>query len=191
MKADLSQLYLLGEGFKRGAVRAEITCPCDNDDIAHWISGHCKKPIILKQKEGRNFCDLMGTGYTLDLISSRIADAVREAGMTGLATCPAELTAKNGDPVTGYEVLGTIGRCGPLQNDRSPKVRQLNKVGTAMMDIWLGYYFDEDTWDGSDVFRPDGTRMTLVTKRVKDLIEGMGATNITFTPILEIERLVL
>ena len=60
-----------------------------------------------------------------------------------------------------------------------------------MINIWLGYYFDENSWDGSDVFRPEGTRMTLVTERTKNLIEGCFATNFTFKPILEVERLEL
>lgn len=192
MKADLSTMFLLGEAFERSAVRAEIICPFDNDDINKWIVGDCSKPVMLRQAEGHKYYDFIGTtSAAIDLISSRIVAAMHQGGITGLATCPTDLKDKNGEAVIGYELLGTIGRCGPLDNGRSLKTMRPNKVRTAMIELWLGYYFDEESWDGSDIFRPNGTRMIIVTNRTKNLIEQIGATNISFKPILEVERLVL
>lgn len=191
MKANLSKLYLLGEAFERGSVRAKITCQLDDGDIVQLISGNCSCAISLKQVEGKKLCDLMGTTATLTLISSRVADALKMEGITGLATCPAGLRNRKGETIPGYEVLATTGRCGPLVNSRSPKVTRTNYARTGSMDVWLGYYFDEETWDGSDMFRPEGTRMTIVTERVKELIESINGTNIDFKAILDVERLVL
>lgn len=133
----------------------------------------------------------MGTTDTLRLISDRLQKALSDKGVTGWTTCVVELLDRRGSTVPGYAALATTGRCGPLVNSRSPKVRRMNRVGNGMMDIWLGYYFDEESWDGSDMFRPDGTRMTLVTKRARKVIEAIGTSNITLEPILEIERLAI
>lgn len=191
MKANLSKLYLMGEAFERGSVRAKITSQLSDGDIAQLISGNCSCAIFLKQVEGTRLCDLMGTTVTLNLISSRVADVLKLGGVTGLATCPAELRDRKGELIPGYEVLATTGRCGPLVSSRSPKVTRTNYAGTGSMDVWLGYYFDEKTWDGSDMFRPEGTRMTIVTERVKELIETIHGTNVDFKAILDVERLVL
>ena len=133
----------------------------------------------------------MGTTDTLRLISSRLQDTLSKEGITGWVTCPVELQDRMGEIIPNYAVLGTTGRCGPLLNSRSRRVTRTNYAGTGLMDVWLGYYFDEESWDGSDMFRPEGTRMTIVTKRTKGVIESIKATNIEFKPILEIERLVL
>ncbi len=189
MRIELSDVYLLGEAFERAAVRADFTC--SSHDVGKWLCGECTQTITLKQYEGFQYCDLMGTTDTLRLISDRLQKALSDQGVTGWTTCPVELLDRRGGTVPGYAALATSGRCGPLVNSRSPKVRRMNRAGNGMMDIWLGYYFDEESWDGSDMFRPDGTRMTLVTKRARKVIEAMGTSNITLEPILEIERLAI
>lgn len=191
MGVDLSSLYLFGEAFDRGSVRAEITCPYDNAELNLWISGQCTRVITLRQVEGGRPCDLIGTTSAFDLISSRIQEALTAEGIVGWKTCPVDLKDKKGMVIPGYGSLATTGRCGPLINSRSPKVRRMNVPQTQEINVWLGYYFDGESWDGSDMFRPEGTRMTIVTRRVKEVIEGIKATNIAFKPILEIERLVL
>ena len=187
MRVDLSDLYLLGEAFERGAARADFTC--STDDVGKWVSGERTQTIALKQCEGRRLCDLMVTTHTLDLISNRIQSALLEESITGWATCPVVLKDRKGELIPDYAALATTGRCGPLVNSRSKKVTKENYAGTGFMDVYLGYYFDEDSWDGSDMFRPEGTRMTIVTRHVRDIIMAIKATNIEFEPILEVERL--
>jgi len=58
-----------------------------------------------------------------------------------------------------------------------------------MIKIWMGLYFDEASWDGSDVFRPLGTAHVLVTQRVKDLLEKSKMTNLRFEALTSIEKL--
>lgn len=179
----------MGEAFDRDAIRAKITC--DVDDLDQLISGNCTQLVTLKQYEGRKLCDLMGTTHSLILISSRLQKTLSSEGITGWATCPAVLKDRQGELISDYAVLATTGRCGPLINKRSPKVTRNNYAETDLVDVYLGYYFDEDSWDGSDIFRPDDTRMTIISQRAKDAIESINATNILMNSILEVERLVL
>lgn len=189
MIADLSNLFLLGEDFIPGAVRADFTC--DIADIYKWVSGECTRTITLKQCEGEKLCDLIGTTATLRLISKRVQEALISERITGWRTCPIEFKDKKGELIDNYGALATVGRCGPLDNSRCRKITRKALATDELIDVFLGYYFDEDSWDGSDLFRPEGTRMTMVTQRAKDVIESISATNIEFKPILEIESLML
>jgi hypothetical protein len=125
------------------------------------------------------------------IISTRVQQALLDEKVTGWRTCPVEFKDKKGVLIENYDALGTTGRSGPLDNRRCRKVTRKALYGDAMIDTWIGYYFDEDSWDGSDMFRPDNTRMTIVTRRVKEIFDTIGATNVKWTPLLEVEQLML
>ena len=128
MKANLSNLFLLGEAFGRSAVRAELSYPCNNGDIDKWIVGDCTKPITFNKAIGNKYYDLIGTTESaIDLISLRVLGVLKKEGISGMANCPIEFTDGHGKLILGYEMLGTTGRCGSLDNSRSPKVSKLNK----------------------------------------------------------------
>jgi hypothetical protein len=44
-------------------------------------------------------------------------------------------------------------------------------------------YFDPASWDGADVFVPEGTRAVCVTDRVRWALAAAGATNLCFVPL--------
>ena len=93
--------------------------------------------------------------------------------------------------IEGYSALGIIGRCGPLDNTRSKQISRLEPARGTSTQTWLGLYFDEDTWDGRDLFRPVGTMLTVLTTRAMEAIDRAKATNIRLRPLLEFERFVL
>ena len=43
--------------------------------------------------------------------------------------------------------------------------------------------FDESTWDGSDIFNLEGTLVTIITERVKKILEKGKFTNLEIEPI--------
>jgi hypothetical protein len=52
-----------------------------------------------------------------------------------------------------------------------------------------GVTFDTDTWDGSDIFMPDGSTATLVVDAVRKALVRIKATNIRFDDIAKVEQL--
>ncbi|CAN5436611.1 hypothetical protein BH10BAC6_BH10BAC6_12500 [soil metagenome] len=76
------------------------------------------------------------------------------------------------DPDRGYFCLQVVGRSGPV--DR-PEV-------AGYVD---GMKFDHQTWDGSDIFIPDGTVTILCTKRVRDAFVSTKLTKLSFVDINE------
>jgi hypothetical protein len=50
-----------------------------------------------------------------------------------------------------------------------------------------GVYFDEHSWDGSDVFSPKGMNMRLLTRRAYEALRVERVENSTFTPLTEVK----
>ncbi len=48
----------------------------------------------------------------------------------------------------------------------------------------------EETWDGSDLFPPEGTAHVLMTEPVRDALLELGVTNIALERTSEIHRYV-
>lgn len=190
MKADLSKLFVLDEAFEKGAARAGFAT--SGTDLDNWVIGKCTNIIALRQNTGRSFYDLLGTTHAGSyLLSQRIQDVLSMQAITGWRACPVELTTSKGEAPPQYAAIGITGRCGPIQKGRSKKVTRLVPGTDLSTESWIGLYFDEDTWDGCDLFRPNGTMLTVVTSRAKEAIDSAAATNIRFRPLLEIERTVL
>lgn len=55
--------------------------------------------------------------------------------------------------------------------------------------ILKGLYFDERSWDGSDIFRPsDDTAWIFITNRVKNVLSAK-TKNIRFVPLEDVEHM--
>jgi hypothetical protein len=93
------------------------------------------------------------------LISEKFAAALRASGCTGWSTFPVNLTGRNGEPLHGYSGLRVTGRCGPIQLERSRE--GMKDYPGGRFPVYIGYYFEEGSWDGSDVFMPDGYNGTV------------------------------
>jgi hypothetical protein len=190
MKADLSSSFVLDEAFKKSAVRAGFVC--SSEDIDKWAVGDCTETIALRQNAGRNLCDLIGTTHAgFYLLSHQVQEALHAARVTGWRACPTALKDLRGKLIDGYNAVGITGRCGSLDNTRSKKVTRILPSASSSADRWLGLYFPEETWDGADLFRPEGTMLTIVTLRAKEVIEATKATNIRFRRLLDVERMML
>ena len=53
------------------------------------------------------------------------------------------------------------------------------------MDIYVGFTFDLEKWDGSDIFYVGG--FMVVTDRVKNIFKRSRITNVRLTPILDVQ----
>ena len=51
-----------------------------------------------------------------------------------------------------------------------------------------GLLFEPDSWDGNDLFTPEGTTAVFITDQVKSAIDAAGITGVQIKPITEIVR---
>lgn len=190
--AEISDFYMFSNALRRTALHLRPVAP-DIDDGA-IVRAHItpKEPVVFEHSSCSRPMDLAGTELPgMNLLSSRAIDLMREHGFTGWRTYAVEVTGKNKEAVEGYHGLQVYGRCGPIDDSKSRQVwREPVVEGGPRFQVWLGHYFDVDTWDGSDFFMPAevGGRENLlmyVTERVKIAFEKAKLTNVEFEPATE------
>jgi hypothetical protein len=190
MRVELSRLFVLDEAFLPGAVRADFLDSTEN--VEKWAVGECAGAIALRQFAGKRLEDLVGTTRAgFYLLSRRLTSAMNQNGISGWKACETAFEDAKGRRIDGYSAIVITAQCGPLQNERSKEVTYVPLSMQRQTRRWIGIYFEECSWDGSDLFRPRGTMLTVATARAKETIEALKPTNIRFRPLLEVERLAL
>lgn len=186
---DFSRLFNMSNSFVRGALH--VQAGVDLDDIAIFCGDERpEKPIIFRHESGGKPRDLISTTYvTLKLYSDRVIEILKDHGFSGWKTYPVEVYGKKGVRIDGYHGLAVTGRCGEIDWSRGRKERRPAPVpGGSAYDVWIGMYFDPETWDGSDLFVPEGMTCTIVTEAVKDALTAAKVSNISMRPLTQFER---
>src|ERR671937_671233 len=62
-------------------------------------------------------------------------------------------------------------------------------LGGEAVPAYRGYCVDPTTWDGSDVFLPDGTTLLLAVERVANALREFHLTNVLIRPADEVEHI--
>lgn len=187
MDIDFSKLYSMEEAFKPGAFRPDVSdyCNLGRELLRQYQRAELRppQPLQLGWAQGSRLVDFTGTTAVLpDVISDRFFDALHASGATGWTTYPIELRGRNEELIEGYCALAVTGRCGPRQDERSRiEIRAVPSGKSCAFKV--GWYFDETTWDGSDVFVPKGTSFVFVTDKVKRALEKAKVTNVKFTTL--------
>lgn len=161
------------EEFERYLIRKEFSEAGAFYDKLIW--GNYKDvqfPVIYHElkggSSGKRMRDILDTRYhALYLISGRFKSVLEKSGITGWKSYPIALFDKKGYPVDGYNGFSITGKAGKMQEfDQIP-----TECGySADAD---GYYFDIETWDGSDLFNTEGTRHIIASERfIKVLVEN-------------------
>jgi hypothetical protein len=123
------------------------------------------------------------------LLSERSIKLLTENNISGWEKYKIKLY-KNRNEIYGYWGIHITGICGKIDNTKSeiffPKPIV---IGGKSLPHRKGLYFIQESWDGSDIFSPQGTGLVIIHERVKILFESNEITNITFTNITENERL--
>ena len=148
------------------------------------------EPIDFVRASGGKPHDLIGTTYAiLELISPRFQAVLKEHGFSGWTTFPVRVILGDGSELDGYEGLAVIGRCGAIDDDLSEKVMLPPPVPEGRARPGLrGLCFPPKSWDGSDIFTPEGFAAIYVVERVKEALEEARVTNVAFERLTEIER---
>ena len=191
---DFKKLYRLGIIRARTALhvrpRGDLEAFANNCDLYRGRIVPAK-PLafeFFKGASGSTAHDFVSTSLTsLKLMSDHVVEVLRP--FSGWAAYSVEVYDKHGDMIPGYHGLAVTGRCGRVDDSRSqaricpPPVAQ-----GQPRRRWFGVYFDPATWDGSDIFLPEGTSHTFVTEAVKEALEQAKITNVCFTRLTEAEN---
>ncbi len=192
---DYSDFFVMKEASKPDAVRLDeprgaVGNRANEVATGAWLP---EEPLRFVQYEGKVWYDLVGSQYpALRLFSKRILDAFSAAGVTGWEAAQVVVANKARKPVSSnYALFVVTGRSGPIDNSLSVQTDWLLRGKPTGKKVWKGRFFQDGTWDGSDVFAPSGTAFFFVTSKVKAVLEQEQATNIRLEPISEVIRPVL
>jgi hypothetical protein len=117
-----------------------------------------------------------------------VVEALVKGKLTGWEVIPAELMRSETAGSVPYCVLVATGRCGKIDNSRSVQMHKRVIGNPKGGTVWRGLYFDESTWDGSDLFCPQGAAFFFVTNRFKEVLEAIPVGNIQLQALSDIER---
>lgn len=141
--------------------------PIPSSDAARaWLLGGQRPPSAIPFASSEAFPLgewIRGPGVALHFISPRVQKDLQDVGATGWGTYPIALEVK-GRRLEGYAGLAVAGRCGPVEADKA--IPSLRPGPVLPIPTLVGLYFDHQTWDGSDLFVPEGTTSLIVTEKV-------------------------
>lgn len=193
---DLSQFFQINDNSLSGNIQVSTDIHSFSKSLTYdpdlWIkllqgNYSCLTfPLLYKQKYGKRFNDILGTGYTtLFLISLRMKELMEKNNLTGWKTFPIILHDKKKNIIEGYFGFSITGKCGPIDYNKScisegvypsmPKVKYYNKL-----------FIDLNTWDGSDFFMPEGYYSIIATKKAADVLANSDLTNLRITNFLDV-----
>lgn len=145
----------------------------DDADINRIL--RMKTPLILENRfevgTGKKFYDLvrfMDAGNFA--ISDKVKLLLKENNVSGWDCFPIIIENHEEKKYSAFQLSSNIA--GKILN-----LEQLNNYEEDFIK------FDQNTWDGSDLFTLENTAVLVCTQRVKDVLEEGKVTNIEFTPV--------
>ena len=139
---------------------------------------------------GRAPGDIVWTDRSLLIVSDRVVEVLNDNKLTGWSTYPVTLTNRDDEILNGYCGLAITGRCGEIDNSRCQIVPKQYPAGE--FPVYRGIYFDESTWDGSDIFCfSGGGARKCVTERFRAAVEEAGLRDIDFEALSCVDRMQL
>lgn len=183
--------FLLSEESRSGAVRLSVEHIADSWGI--FLGENVpKEAVVFRYDRGKTPFDFVFSDMScLFVVSGRVVKLFEHEGVTGCSYYPVKFSGhKLGDLAEcGYCGLSVVGRCGELDFARSKRVI-LPPLGESSRPVAarLGYCFAEETWDGTDVFCPNGMTAIIVSKRVRELFALVDVTNAKLQPLEDVTR---
>ena len=139
------------------------------------------EPVACVWSSGADIGDFISTElFHVVLVSSRVLDAWRAAGITGWRSLRAEVRLRGKPPLKDHRVLVVTGRCGPVDYPNNP-----NRV---MKNGWVrgrGLLLDEGSLT-DDIVMPINSGLVIVRPNVVDVLTSIHATNWSVKPIDEV-----
>ncbi len=191
---NFDSIYSLCHGGTRGELVVNpIDLPYEKRLLIANGTWRPEQPLKFVQHMGNRKTDFLLCGISVvNLISHRFQDLLLSNQFTGWTNFSVDIQLKDGAPLNGFHGLSITGRCGPIDNSKSErKTIPAKWPAVQAIPAWYGLYFDLSTWDGRDLFMPEGTGYIFITEAVKSALEEAKLSNLHFDKLTDVERLVL
>ena len=143
-------------------------------------------PVIFEHKYGKNFFDILDTGWcSLFLISERMKNILEENQLTGWKIFSIKIYDKKRNEIFGYHGFSVTGRCIQLDYKKSEIIEKQMVPTGPVCKYYKGV--DVDGWDGTDFFIPNKTRYIIVTKKAADVLKNHKITNMLLENLADME----
>ena len=183
-------IYSLSDPLSKRPLRGEIDTKIDSFALTRGDVRVSEAITVSWYMGGAVPSDVVWTGNAgAVIVHRRAVDLLRDGGFTGWRTYPVNVIDKNGDSYPDYAGLAVLGRCGACDLSRSVVVLAEYPVG--WFPHFLGRYFSENSWDGSDFFmeradvRGSFTGHVFVTERVRQVFEQAKMKNVRLERLTE------
>lgn len=145
----------------------------DQDKIFLMFQGKWQppEPVILKPVMGGRPMDILWSGCPpIMTVSQRIIDILLDYRFKGWATYPVQVYDKHEKLLPGYYGFAVKSSVGKPDLKRSKIITRTLVEGGKPAEFYQGFYFNEDNWDGSAIFRIDAAHI-VVTGPVKEVLK--------------------
>lgn len=183
------RFYLMASAHARGALHLDTADSIDDDEwaLAQGLL-QPRTPLVFHAVEGSRPTDFIGTTYpAIVLVSDRVVRTLKESRFTGWKTYSVKAHDAKRKVLSGYQGLAVTGRCGPIDEARAERAILKPPPGGQAIVGRRGFPLDLDTWDGSDLFMPEGTTLIVVVEPVKKALKKVGATNVRLEDLSRVE----
>jgi len=184
------RLYALQDPFSKRPLRGEFDAKVDCLALTRGEAKTTREVSVSWAMGGALPSDFIWTTSAYPVIAHRrVLDLLREHDITGWCTYPVSVKDKSGRSHSDYEGVTILGRCGPVDLSRS--VVALAEYPAGWFPHFLGHYFAEHSWDGSDLFmeRADSTgKVTarcFATERVRQAFQRAKIRNVLLERLTE------
>lgn len=181
--------YLLAHGAMPGELVVNLVGTPTSDDIL-LATGQLVPlvPVRFEYHMGKKLNDfLLSSSPVISIISDRFLEIIRP--FSGWKTYPVDIVGRDGKSIGGFHGLAITGRSGPIDNSRSTEELvppQYPAVRPVRMRV--GLFFDESTWDGSDIVVPHQSGHIFVTNKLRSALVAAGLKNVELTQAAQIKR---
>lgn len=143
-------------------------------------------PVTFKQKYGKNFSDIIDTGWPcLYLISDKMKTALEENNLKGWNFFSIKFFDRDNKQISGYHGLSIIGRCNDINYINCEIIEKKLVPNGPICTFYKGIPIDN--WDGGDFFMPKTSYEIFISKKAADVLKKYKLSNLKLLKLEEIE----
>jgi hypothetical protein len=158
----------------------------DHNQLIFGVYNEIHFPVIFEHKYGKNFFDILDTGWcSLFLISDRMKNILEGNQLTGWKIFSIKIYDKKRNEIFGYHGFSVMGRCVQLDYKKSEIIEKRMVPTGPVRKYYKGVGIDG--WDGADFFIPEETRHIIITKKAADILTKNKITNMRLENLADME----
>ena len=182
--------FVLSPAFQASAIHVRPIDFSENPFSIARAEHRIDAPLGFEISSGTSEVDLVASeDPPLCLFSSEMKLLLQRHDLTGWGTFPIKLVSRTLNLTRHYEGFTVSGRCGKVQNHRSTKVTCLPPPGGRSYQAYKGLFFEEMSWDGTDIFMPEDVSYIIVSARTQAIFVEKRLSNLDFIRLPDFERL--